>query len=354
MRVAIVCDWFLKYAVRQAIGLRHQDVDVVLVCRDHAHEFGGSAAERGELLEEARTEGVEVLTVHGRVASPARLAETVGLRRRLLAWGPEIVHAHDNTDPALLAICAGIPRVVTVHDPAPHPGAPKRSVVKRAVRQAWMRHATLVAHGDSLAEELTRASVGADVSVIPHGSDVVSEPYARPERPRVLFFGRMEVYKGLPVLLRAMEQVWQERPDAELVVSGVGPESKALPADPRIVATDRYVPEAELDAMFRESSLVVLPYVEASQSGVGALAVGRGVPVVVSRTGALPDLAPSPAFVVPPSDAAALATAILSNLDHDDDLRRRIWRRASELFAWDVVAARTTRVYESVLARSKA
>src|SRR5436305_3077180 len=353
MRVAIVCDWFLKYSIRQAIGLRHQNVGVLLLCRDHAHEFGGFTHERDALLDEARAEGVEILTLAGRIGSVVRFAQTARLRRRLRRWRPDIVHAHENTDPALLAVCAGIPRVITVHDPSPHPGAPTRALARRAVSGLWVRGATLVAHSECLVEELARRYAGADISVIPHGSDVVSEPYRRPKYPRVLFFGRMERYKGLAVLLEAMNRVWRDRPDAQLAISGVGPESRALPADPRILATDRYVREVELDSMFRQSSLVVLPYVQASQSGVGALAVGRGVPVVVSRAGALPDLVSSPGLVVPPGDPTALAAAILTNLDHDDELRRQVWLRARDEFAWDVVAARSVDVYEHVLGRSK-
>ena len=67
-------------------------------------------------------EGVEILMLAGRIGSVARFPQTARLRRRLRRWRPDIVHAHENTDPALLAVCAGVPRVITVHDPSPHPG----------------------------------------------------------------------------------------------------------------------------------------------------------------------------------------------------------------------------------------
>jgi glycosyltransferase involved in cell wall biosynthesis len=165
----------------------------------------------------------------------------------------------------------------------------------------------------------------------------------------VLFFGRMEPYKGLPVLLSAMERVWAVRPETQLCVSGVGPESKSVPTDPRITATDGYVPEDRVDEMFRASSLVVLPYVQASQSGVGARAIGRGVPAIVSEAGALPDLAVAPSLIVPANNAPALADAIVTNLEQQGDLRERVLQRAREKFAWSVVAEQSERLYRGVL-----
>lgn len=61
--------------------------------------------------------------------------------------------------------------------------------------------------------------------------------------------------------------------------------------DPRISLIVRYMSEREIDTLLAEASLVALPYTQASQSGVGALAVAAGVPVVASDLGALPELA---------------------------------------------------------------
>jgi hypothetical protein len=50
MRVLVVCDWFLKYATSQSAALRRAGMDVFLLCRDHASEFGGSSEERQEVF----------------------------------------------------------------------------------------------------------------------------------------------------------------------------------------------------------------------------------------------------------------------------------------------------------------
>jgi glycosyltransferase involved in cell wall biosynthesis len=351
MRAAVVCDWFLKYASAQAVALQRHGVATALVCRDHAHEFAGSVAERDELLAQVRAAGVDVMELRGRVASPSHVVGTARLRRRLAAWRPDIVHAHDNSDPGLLAVVAGRPRVVTVHDPRPHPGAAARSWRKRAIRRRWLDGArTLVVHGERLRSELAAATRHPRIAVIPHGADLSAAPFGRPPAPRVLFFGRLEPYKGLPVLLEAIQDVWRRGHDVPISIRGAGPEAALVPQDPRIECIDRYVPEDALDDVLREASLVVLPYIQASQSGVGAFALGRGVPVLVTDVGSLPDLAADASLVVPPGDATALADAIVAHASHDDVLRARAWERARRLFAWPAVTERAVSLYESVLA----
>lgn len=90
----------------------------------------------------------------------------------------------------------------------------------------------------------------------------------------------------------------------------------------------------------RRPRLVLLPYRDATQSGVGLQAVARGVPCVVSCAGALPELVQDsqPSLVVPPDDPRRLAEAIVANIDHDEVLRSAIYDHAAVHFAWPVVA----------------
>ena len=86
--------------------------------------------------------------------------------------------------------------------------------------------------------------------------------------------------------------------------------------------------------------LVLLPYRDATQSGVGLQAIARGVPCIVSEVGGLPDLVPPGRdWVVPARDPASLAASILEALDHDEDERRELLAFACEHFAWPAVAA---------------
>jgi glycosyltransferase involved in cell wall biosynthesis len=161
-------------------------------------------------------------------------------------------------------------------------------------------------------------------------------------------FGRLEPYKGVDVLLRAMERVWAERTDVKLIVAGSGPEAALVPAHPLIELRDEYIPEAELDVLLGKATIAVLPYIEASHTGVGTTALARGVPTIVSDVGALSDIALDSSFLVPPRDEDALARAILGHLDHGSELRHSALTFASERFSWDACGRQAIELYESL------
>lgn len=354
-RVLVACDWFLKYSAGYALGLREQGADVALLCRTHALEFGGGAEERDVILERLRRAGIEIFLLPGRISSVSALPHAAGLRRAIRRWDPEIVHVQENHDPRILLLARGFPLVYTVHDPVPHPGAPIIGGVGAAVLKAWLRRADrVIVHGDRLRRLLPSWLPPARVAVINHGTWVRSTPLPPLEERAVLLFGRLERYKGVQVLCEAMETVWRSRPEVKLMVCGEGPAAAALPDDPRIEATIGYLPEKALDGMFARASLVVLPYLEGSQSGVGAQAVGNGVPVIVSDVGALPTLALDRSFVVRPADPQDLAAAIVRHLDDGLEVRRRTLRFAERELLWTVLARRGLDLYEGLLAPTPA
>jgi glycosyltransferase involved in cell wall biosynthesis len=353
LRVLVACDWFLKYSASQAKALRRTGADVTLLCRDHAHEFGGSTQERDDVIGALRDE-VAVSVLPGRVKSPSAVKHVVALRREVRGWRPDIVHTHDNADPRLLAIVAGLTRVTTLHDPVPHPGQPRMSRVEQVVRRRWITgSAAVVLHGKALADVLPDWVPRARVAFIPHGTSVREDPLPAPARPCVLLFGRLEPYKGIDVLLRAMKRVWAVRREVKLLVAGSGPEASLVPTDPRIELRSQYIREAELDALFREASVAVLPYVEGSQSGVGAQALGRGVPTIVSDVGALADIALDPSFLVLPGDDEALARSILRHLDDGHEVRRAALAFAGERLSWDACARQALALYKSLLSKDR-
>lgn len=351
MRVALVCDWFLKYTAPLAAALARGGADVTLLCRDHAREFGGSYEERAETLERAADAGVRVLTLTGNVGSPPALRRAAGTLQLLRLGQPEVVHAQVNADPRLLGAARGLPTVLTVHDPVPHPGDYVSPFHRRLVHRAWLRRADrIIVHGAALRDELAARVDRARIAVVPHGTSVQDAPDPPPPERRLLVFGRLKAYKGLPTLARAMETVWAARPEVRLAALGQGDAAAALPDDARVERDPRFVPERDVVVALRRSSLVMLPYDQASQSGVGLLAMGHGVPTIVTRVGALPELAVDDSLVVPPGDPAALASAILGHLDHGEELRRRVLEHARRNFSWEVAAEHSLRVYQEAVA----
>ena len=121
--------------------------------------------------------------------------------------------------------------------------------------------------------------------------------------------------------------------------------------DPRIRKLTGYVPEAEVDQLFRDAQLLVAPYTEASQSGVVSLACARGVPAIVSNVGALPSLAVDSGQVVAPGDPRALAGSLVRNLDHSIEFREAVHQKARSELSWYSAAELTLRFYEELLSR---
>ena len=346
MRVLIVCDFLLKYGSEQARALARAGHDVAILCRAHALEFGGAAAERDELFEGLRREGVATVMIPGRIRSISAVPKLIRVRRGLRRWRPDVVHVHENHDPRLLALTTGYRTVLTVHDPLGHPGAPELNRWENWAFRHWFRRAErFVVHGEPLIEELAPFAHDAPMVVIPHGVWPRSTPLAPPQSRTVLLFGRLEQYKGVEVLVDAMDHVWERRPEVKLVVAGAGAAARLVPDRPRVSLIPRYISETEVDALLAQASLVALPYTQASQSGVGTLAISAGVPVVVSDLGALPQLAFDTSFVCEAGNPRALADAIVRHLDDGPQVRSAVLRHAQSHFSWDHAAQLTTDLY---------
>ncbi|MEM7042506.1 MAG: glycosyltransferase family 4 protein [Pseudomonadota bacterium] len=224
-------------------------------------------------------------------------------------------------------LIGGRPTVITVHDAEAHPGDDESGVMPVFMINRFNLTGTrIIVHGDRIRQALVRR-VGRspdDIDILPHVALMRYAEIAKREglapRPKtgrrnILFFGRIMAYKGLPVLLDAARMAKTALPDLHLVIAGRGPALDDL--RPRIEGDgcelhDGFVPDGEVTQLFLDTELVVLPYIEASQSGILALAAAFGKPAVVSDVGEIGDLVRSTGMglVVPPNDPAALAAAI--------------------------------------------
>lgn len=134
-----------------------------------------------------------------------------------------------------------------------------------------------------------------------------------------LFFGYVRDYKGLDTLLEAWPRVRSRRP-VTLVVAG---EFYERPERYRELAVraglgavrfiDRYIPDDEVEALFRAADVTVLPYRSATQSGVTHVAYALGSPVITTRVGGLAETVREgkTGITVAPEDPGALAEAVV-------------------------------------------
>jgi glycosyltransferase involved in cell wall biosynthesis len=356
----LACDFFLRYTAMLAGGLDRAGASVALLGRDHDEEFGDRPGAAAEFVATATGPAVRRCTIAGRVRSPRALGGALRARRELRRFGADVVHLQESigNDLRLIYASGARPRrfALTVHDPVRHPGddASRSSALSN---RALVRSAGLIfVHGDALRDELIAlAHPRAPIVVVPHGVDpAATEPAPLPQRPSILFFGRLGYYKGIDVLLDAMHAVWAEQPEATLTIAGAGElaDHPAL-ADPRVAVRREHIPDAELPELFAAASCVALPYRQASQSGVGALAKRYGRGLVVSAVGGLPELVgDGSGLTVPAEDPPALARALVEILG-DRVLAERLGRagHASAVAGadWDSVAAMTLAAYEEHL-----
>jgi glycosyltransferase involved in cell wall biosynthesis len=298
-------------------------------------------------------------TIGGRVRDLGQMRRVGRLRRTIGAWDPEVVHIQDSlTHDLRLAVAGGYPWrrfALTVHDPVPHPGDPQPSARILHVRRLLRRQATVTfVHSERLAAELidtgdVRGAV--EVVPLPFLGDVEVAPV--PATPSLLFFGRISHYKGLDTLLEAMPLVWEKVPEATLTVAGEGelPESP-LWEDPRVRLRLEHVPEKALAGLFADARCVVLPYRQASQSGVGSLAKQYGRASVATSVGGLPDaLAPGSGRIVPPEVPAMLAGALVEVLGEPGlaEAMSEVAARAGRESTWSAVSGLVLDAYRRYL-----
>jgi glycosyltransferase involved in cell wall biosynthesis len=173
--------------------------------------------------------------------------------------------------------------------------------------------------------------------VIPHGCYTTFRHWADPSTKEIpysaLFFGRIQQYKGLDVLLKAAELVARDIPAFKVIIAARARSSSgAAMSSPAIRCAScaaAICPTRRSHAHSQQASVVVLPYTEGSQSGVVRIAYVFGKPVIVTDVGSLAEsVRPGvTGLVVPPRDEHALAHAIVEVLG--DETRRKTMSAAA-------------------------
>lgn len=186
-----------------------------------------------------------------------------------------------------------IPMVVLVHDADRHPGDhfPFLMMVQRRLIRSADAVVTLSQHVATRLDEQSVPRQRTFVLRLPPlifgGPTPQTRAHGGPLR--LLFFGRLLPYKGLGLLKAAVSKLdcpgqWVLR------VVGFGPEGcelEALRATSGVSVENRWVPDGEIAALIAWADAIVLPYVEASQSGVAPSAMAAGRIVVATRVGGL-------------------------------------------------------------------
>jgi glycosyltransferase involved in cell wall biosynthesis len=239
---------------------------------------------------------------------------------------------------------SGIPAAVIVHDAEAHPG--DRIPLLLMSQRALLRRADLiivlsmhVAEGLRANGSLRPGTPVIVASLPPLSFGAVAPLASRTGPRRLLCFGRLRAYKGLDLLAEALRSLGP-LPDLEVRVVGNGPESAALAALrvlPGVKVENRWVPESEVNTLLNWADVVVLPYREASQSGIAPTALATGRRVIATRVGGLPEqLGDNPLATLCEPEAASLAAAITRVMAMPRDI---VWSATDPREAWRKFAA---------------
>jgi glycosyltransferase involved in cell wall biosynthesis len=341
------------HVVNLAAGLDPSRYEQLLV-------VGTENAAEGSMLDHALSRGVkphvipEIVTAFSVTPRDVRaLAKLFFLIRR---ERPHIVHTHTAKAGLLgrlAARLAGVPVIVhTFHGHVLHGyyGPAKNRLLRRMERSLARFTDRLVTVSEEVKKDLIGYGVAAPekIAVIPLGFDL--EPFLGPSTRRGEFrrelglgrevklvgiVGRLFPIKNHRLFLDAAAKIAAANPAARFVIVGDGAlrpalerQAEELGMADRVLFTGwrRDLPRiyADLDVLAVSSDNEGTPV-----SAIEAMAAG--CPVVAARVGGLPDLIEDnkTGRLVPPRDAAALATAILELLD-DPAMARELGRTATD------------------------
>jgi glycosyltransferase involved in cell wall biosynthesis len=344
-------------------------------------EIAIAAPGDGVLAERARRAGLMVFGGFRFYKTRRALAflGDVGLLRRVIGeFRPDILHSHGSQDTwtALAANRWGgprLPHVLTRHNSkrvACHPA--NRYLYGTAIDQLVVVSAGVL---ERYEEFFRRGLIDRDrIPVIPSSIDferfdaAIDREAVRsglglgPQDPLIGSFGRLVRDKGHDVLLRAFAIVREERPEARLVIAGTGTEEARLRALARSLGLDPAVSflgfRDDLADLTAALDVSVLASVDCDASpAVVKEAMYMRRPVVVTDIGGLREMVEDGVTgrLVAPSDATALASAVLGLLA-DPESSRRMGERAREQiltrYTIGALADAYAMVYADVLART--
>lgn len=187
--------------------------------------------------------------------------------------------------------------VTTIHDLIPHPGErnPIQNLIFNYLKRKSSRYIVLTESFKCKIAEYYKVNLE-NVLVLPHAGFCFKKSEISPDFDiihfTILFFGRITPYKGLGVLLDAVDRIKENIPNIKLIIAGEGElrasEIAAINRNSDIITLiNHWISEEEIAQLFERSDFSLLPYTEASQSGVAAASFGAGRTIVASDVGGL-------------------------------------------------------------------
>jgi starch synthase len=377
---------------------------VALLTREYPPEVYGGAGVHVEYLARSLA-GLVDLTVHCQGADRAGAAGTVAhrpwplldqanpalrtistdLSMTAAAGGADLVHSHTwyaNLAGHLASLLYGIPHVVTTHSLEPLRPWKAEQLGGGYALSSWCERAAVESAAAVVAvSDGMRADVLAAYPAVPPqrvrvirngidtaeyapdpGTDVLAKYGVDPDRPYVIFVGRVTRQKGLPVLLRAAARL---DPGAQLVICAGQADTPELAAEvdglvgrltsarSGVVLISGMLAKREVIQLLSHARAFACPSVYEPLGIVNLEAMACGTAVVASRVGGIPEVVADgeTGLLVPPDDPDALAdalNALVAGPARAAEMGRRGRERAAAKFDWAAIAAQTAALYREL------
>ncbi len=265
-------------------------------------------------------------------------------------WHPAFIPAYRGI---MRKLNKGVRCLLLCHNVQEHESIPGLGILKRKFMASADGLIVLASAGEAIVK-----SMGISTPVkrlfhplYDHYGDASDQGIARSalgigqDTPTLLFFGLVRPYKGLPILLEAAGALVRAKFHFHLRVAGefYGGYDEAVKQvqvhglGNHVTLENRFIPDDEVGTYFSAADGVVLPYLTATQSGVGPIAYHFNRPVIVSDAGGLPEtvIEGETGFVTPAGDGAALAKLLMEKLGTELPQMPPKVERAKARWSWD-------------------
>lgn len=173
----------------------------------------------------------------------------------------------------------------------------------------------------------------------------------------ILFLGRLDPRKGLPVMIKAFSLIKKKIPDAILIVAGKGNPPKDITKELRkFIIFKGMIPNNMVPVYYRSADIYCSPALFGETFGIVLLeAMACGTPVIASDIDGYKDVIPDKEMLFEKGNPESLADKAISILKNDSKSQRikKIGIETAKKYDWHNIALKTENFYKTVMKKRK-